>query len=239
MNLGLLTDGHGPQVPGDLGVGSKKTEEILKSLETERGMARLVGFINSEWSGRSPRDQLLTSSLKTHKGSMEVFAKPLWNFKVTVLNLLELGNPGLRRHFQNHPLASTTFNFGPRTCTIPHKDLRNLSFGWCSVTSLGNYDPTKGGHLVLWDLKLIVEFPPYSTIFLPSAIVMHSNTRIQAHETRLSITQYSSAGLFSWFAYENGPKGKAKQSGTWWWDRPRHLFSKLEDVLRQAGARLG
>lgn len=163
---------------------------------------------------------------------METYAPALWNFKLSILNLLELGNKGIKRHYKNHPLAGMTFNFGPKTCTLPHKDLKNLSWGWCSVTSLGNYDPTKGGHLVLWDLRMIVEFPPYSTIFLPSAIVMHSNTGVREDETRLTLTQYCSAGLFSWVAYGNGPKGKLKKSGMFWWDNPRHYFSKMQDLIK-------
>ena len=131
-------------------------------------------------------------------------------------------------------MASTTFNFGPKTCTFPHKDLKNLSWGWCSITSLGSYDPTRGGHLVLWDLKVLVEFPPYSTILIPSAIMMHSNTSIGEDETRLTITQYSSSGLFAWAAYGNVPKKKAKKVMAWW-ERPMHMFSKLDELVRRVG----
>jgi len=164
---------------------------------------------------------------------MQVYAPALWNFKVTILNLLEVGNKGLHRHFFGHPLAATTFNFGPQTATLPHKDLKNLSWGWCSVTSFGTYDPTKGGHLVLWDLNLVVEFPPYSTIFLPSAIVMHSNTGVGEDETRLTVTQYSSGGLFSWVAHGHGPKGESQNSEVYWWDYPMHMFSKIGDLIKQ------
>lgn len=134
-------------------------------------------------------------------------------------------------------MAATTFNFGPRTCTFPHKDLKNLSWGWCSVTSLGSYDPKKGGHLVLWDLKIAVEFPPYSTIFIPSAILLHSNTNIGLDETRLTVTQYSSAGLFGWAAYHNVPK-KASDPDTIsnWWKSPRHMFSKVGEIVERTSS---
>jgi hypothetical protein len=48
----------------------------------------------------------------------------------------------------------------------------------------------------LWDLKLIIRFPPGCTLFIPSALVRHSNTSIQAHEKRFSFTQYTAAGIF-------------------------------------------
>lgn len=68
----------------------------------------------------------------------------------------------------------------------------------CSVAALGSFDPKRGGHLILWDLKLVIEFPPGATILIPSAVLRHSNTSIQAGETRYSFTQYSAGGLFRW-----------------------------------------
>ena len=122
---------------------------------------------------------------------MQVFAPNLWSFSKTILNIFKVQNDGVRRHFPGHPFASTTFNLGPVVTTFPHKDMKNLSWGWCAITSFGDYDPKKGGHLVLWDLKVVLEFPPYSTIFIPSAIVMHSNTTVAEGETRYSVTQYT------------------------------------------------
>jgi hypothetical protein len=113
-------------------------------------------------------------------------------------------NPSLKRNFaaKISVFAAATFNFGPRTVTFPHIDFANLAWGWCAITALGNFDPNKGGHLILWDLKLIIRFPPGSTIFIPSALIRHSNTSIQAHEKRFSFTQYTSAIIFRFV--ENG-----------------------------------
>ncbi|KAJ7206089.1 hypothetical protein GGX14DRAFT_568544 [Mycena pura] len=76
-------------------------------------------------------------------------------------------------------LAAVTFNFGPRTATLPHIDLGNLAWGWCFITTLGWSNPDLGGHLILWDLCLIIWFPPGCSIAIPSAIIRHSNTPIQ------------------------------------------------------------
>jgi hypothetical protein len=94
--------------------------------------------------------------------------------------------------------STATFNFGPRTITLPHIDFGNLAWGWCAITALGWFNPDRGGHLVLWDLKLIIRFPPGSTILIPSAILRHSNTKIQAGERRYSFTQFTPAGIFRW-----------------------------------------
>ncbi|KAJ7058646.1 hypothetical protein C8F01DRAFT_1085757 [Mycena amicta] len=98
--------------------------------------------------------------------------------------------------------ASITLNLGPQTATLPHLDLLNLAWGLCFITALGMFDPLLGGHLVLWDLKLIIEFPPGSTIAIPSALLRHSNTSLQAGEIRYSVTQFSAGGLFRYV--ENG-----------------------------------
>ncbi|KAJ7620521.1 hypothetical protein DFH06DRAFT_1010638, partial [Mycena polygramma] len=37
------------------------------------------------------------------------------------------------------------------------------------------FDPNLGGHLILWDLNLVIRFPPGSSIFIPSALLRHSN----------------------------------------------------------------
>ncbi|KAF8166409.1 hypothetical protein K438DRAFT_2025127 [Mycena galopus ATCC 62051] len=62
----------------------------------------------------------------------------------------------LRWNFAKTVFAACTFNFGPQAITRPHLDYGNLSWGWCAVTALGWFDPDLGGHLILWDLRLII-----------------------------------------------------------------------------------
>ena len=66
------------------------------------------------------------------------------------------------------------------------------------MTSIGDFDPTKGGHLVLWDCKLVIEFPPGSTILIPSAVITHSNVPVAPHKKHFSFTQYTAGVLFRW-----------------------------------------
>ncbi|KAJ7818538.1 hypothetical protein B0H14DRAFT_2601255 [Mycena olivaceomarginata] len=86
--------------------------------------------------------------------------------------------------------------------TFKHRDVCNLPFGWCAIQSLGRFDATKGGHLVLWDLKLVIEFPAGALILLPSATLAHSNVPVADGQERISFTQYTSGGLFRWI--DNG-----------------------------------
>ena len=114
-----------------------------------------------------------------------------------------------------------TFNLGPSTATLEHTDAGNVAYGWCAITALGKYDPTKEGHLILYDLKLIITFPPGSTVLIPSAVFRHGNTPlVETGSYRQSITQYCAGGLFRWTRYgfrtakelaEVDPSGRVRQ----------------------------
>ncbi|KAI0715495.1 hypothetical protein C8T65DRAFT_828681 [Cerioporus squamosus] len=104
----------------------------------------------------------------------------------------------VRRNFSNSVFAGVTFNFGPRACTVPHTDHLNIPTGWCAVVALGDFDPNEGGHLILWDLKLLIRFPHGAIIFLPSALLVHSKTVVPEGQRRYSFTQYTAGGLARW-----------------------------------------
>jgi hypothetical protein len=93
---------------------------------------------------------------------------------------------------------AASFNFGQCTACFKHKDYGNLPFGMCCITALGDFDPMKGGHLVLWECRLVIEFPPGSSILIPSGSIHHSNVSIRPCETRYSMMQYAAGGLFRW-----------------------------------------
>ncbi|RDB25497.1 hypothetical protein Hypma_007803 [Hypsizygus marmoreus] len=114
------------------------------------------------------------------------------------LDALLAQDPTLAPNFHKSVFAAATFNLGPSTVTRPHLDRGNLAWGWCSITALGSFDPDFGGHLVLWDLGLVIRFPAGSTILIPSAVVKHSNVKIRGGDVRCSFTQYTSGGLLRW-----------------------------------------
>ncbi|KIM35213.1 hypothetical protein M413DRAFT_48192, partial [Hebeloma cylindrosporum] len=127
----------------------------------------------------------------------------LWNslvhgYYLRYLKILFEKMPELQRIFERSVFPAAAFNFGPNVWTHKHRDVLNCPFGWCAIQALGRFDPTKGGHLVLWELGLVVEFPPGSLILIPSATLTHSNTPIAEGDVRASFTQYCAGGLF-WF----------------------------------------
>ena len=108
--------------------------------------------------------------------------------------------PRLKRDYDSAigDFPCRTFNLSEQSVSSPHTDQNNLAQGWCSITPLGNFDPRRGGHLVLWDFGLVIQFPPGATALIPSALICHSNATIQPHEVRFSIVQYASGRIFRW-----------------------------------------
>ncbi|KAF7967246.1 hypothetical protein HWV62_35067 [Athelia sp. TMB] len=130
----------------------------------------------------------------------------LYDYYASTMDTLCKHHPHLQRLFRRTVFAASTLNLSPRTVSLDHTDHQNLAFGMCAVTALGSFDPKRGGHLILWDLKLVIEFPPGSTVLIPSALLRHSNTTIRDGEMRYSFTQYTAGGLFRWA--EHGFRGE-------------------------------
>jgi len=92
--------------------------------------------------------------------------------------------------------------FGKNVWCYKHRDVMNCPFGFCAITALGQFDSTKGGNIILWEPKLIIEFPPGSTVLIPSAAITHSNIPVQEGDARVSFTQYCTGGIFRYI--DNG-----------------------------------
>ncbi|KAL0069947.1 hypothetical protein AAF712_002842 [Marasmius tenuissimus] len=170
-----ISYGGGQTEPGNL-VNTRHNEEILQVLRDSPAVQHVAGYA----------DYL-----------MKTYYKDLHTLYTNVQEKLQVDNPGLVQNFANCCFAACTFNFG-KAVTRRHTDYLNLLFGMCAVLPFGNYNYEKGGHLILWDLKLVIQFPPGTIILLPSAMIEHSNVSIGKDERRSSITFYSAAGLFRW-----------------------------------------
>ncbi|KAL1699670.1 hypothetical protein EV121DRAFT_215799 [Schizophyllum commune] len=131
-------------------------------------------------------------------GVTDGWAPKLHTFLRKNRRILRTQKPSLRHNFRASVWSATTVNYGPQTVCLPHKDFANLPWGWCPITAVGNYDYKRGGHLVLWELRLVIEFPPGSTIIIPSGLLTHSNVPVGPNETRYSVTQYTAGALIRW-----------------------------------------
>ena len=130
---------------------------------------------------------------------------------------------GLPENFPNTSVfAAAAFNFGGNVSTFKHRDALNWAFEWCAITALGRFDATRSAQFILWELKLVIDFPHAATVFIPSSVITHSNTPVVEGDDRGSFTQYTAGPIFRWV--ENGcrtekqfkeqdPEGYVKMQG--------------------------
>ncbi|KAK1217089.1 hypothetical protein PQX77_020273 [Marasmius sp. AFHP31] len=173
--------GMGMKKPAVLGQASRTNKDVMAELLEDGDMIRIAGAQSSAFETWSP--DLYTSYAQNKCSLVE-------------------HDPSLHWNFPNSIFAAITINLGPRTVSIDHTDYNNRCDGFCGITPLApatkGFDYRRGGHLILWDLKIVIEFPPGTTILVPSAVLRHSNVAIGKDEERYSVTQYTAGGLFQW-----------------------------------------
>lgn len=185
--------------------GSQRKDALVNSLVSNKSVQRLCNFASSECPS------LLFLSLGTNEASYSdmyaFYGSRNHEYTEQTVNIIrerfdQADNPtlSLRTPYDKAlgVFPCRTFNLARQTVSTPHTDQNNLAQGWCSITPLGNFDHTAGGHLALWNLGLVVQVPPGSTVLIPSSLIVHSNATIQPNEIRYSIVQYASGHLFRW-----------------------------------------
>ncbi|KAI0368254.1 hypothetical protein BV20DRAFT_948588, partial [Pilatotrama ljubarskyi] len=205
------------------------------------GQTRVSNLAHSAWNEGVIRKLLAQPAVRRLAGfgdaAFKLYAPRLHKYYSRTMQALRRYDRTLKPNFKKNVFGSATFNLGPRVVTYVHTDHLNLPAGWCAITALGRFDPTEGGHLLLWDLNLMIEFPPGALVLIPSAILRHSNTTIKPHERRYSFTQYSAGGLFRWV--ECGFKsqstfraegGEFDLSGAQRWERDVGLWSSWDEL---------
>ncbi|KAJ7660343.1 hypothetical protein DFH06DRAFT_989236, partial [Mycena polygramma] len=170
--------GGGQRRPGNL-LNTKINTTICAAMLASWALQRIIGFSDGMFQSYAPN---LHSFYRDQMRLLRRVASYIIPLLPEILTVF----------------AACTFNFGPNAITLPHVDAANLAWGWCCITAFGRFNPDLGGHLILWDLRLVIRFPPGSTIFIPSALLHHSNASIQQGETRYSFTQFTAGGLFRW-----------------------------------------
>lgn len=156
---------------------------------------------------------------------------------------LEKNDLSLKRPFLESIWPAVTFNLGHSVFTRLHRNFNNLIWSMCTIHALGSYDPKKGGHLILWDWKLVIEFPPGCTILIPSAEVAHRNIAVRKDEVLKSFTQYCAGGLIRWLRYGCRTEEQfEKQDWESWrvmktsaakhWEEACGMFSKISELRK-------
>ncbi|KIM35281.1 hypothetical protein M413DRAFT_79567, partial [Hebeloma cylindrosporum] len=175
--------------------------------------------------------------------SLATWAPEMHEYCRIRINQVSERHPSLIKNFPKSVFPTAAFNFR-NVRTYKHRDVLNCPFGWCGITALGRFNPKKGGHLVLQELKLVIEFPPCSTILIPSAMITHCNTPVAEGDIRNLFTQYCAGGLFRYvdngfmidrvLCEKNPAKSKEMEAlKATRWQMGLGLFSTLDDLKRR------
>lgn len=138
----------------------------------------------------------------------------------------------------------------------------NCAYGWCAIQALGDFNHKRGGHLILEDLKLVIEFPSSAVILIPSATLTHANVPVGlsegerepppqasmnlSKEKRASFTQYCPGGLLRYvdngFRTQSSIKRKtkaynemmARRDGRW--EMGISMYWTVEELAKYPGS---
>ncbi|KAK7461781.1 hypothetical protein VKT23_008213 [Stygiomarasmius scandens] len=211
------------------------------------GGQKFPKLFNQEPSNQAILDELLSSEcfqrISGHVSSAFLtWAPKLHHLYAETIAEYQAKDPSFSKNFPGTSFMAATFNFDQQTESVEHLDYFNYIFGWCGITSLGSFDYTKEGHLILWDLKLVIEFPPGTSILIPSCYLRHSNTAVGRDKTRFSFTEYSAGGLFRYS--DDGLRTRVSMSDSERKEREREararvvegidLYSTLDELLNIA-----
>jgi hypothetical protein len=104
------------------------------------------------------------------------------------------------------PYTGMTVNLGgpdeTGVVTRDHVDCMDYTRAPCTLYNFGSNNYRTGGHLILHDAHLLVEFPPGSIISFYSSIMRHANTVVGCKEIRETLALYTAAGLMRYL--QNG-----------------------------------
>lgn len=169
-----------------------------------------------------------------------VFAKyfpDLFDYYDTTMESACTLSPACEYLVKDLPFTSFTLNVGKQSVCNVHVDALNMVAGLCMVIPLGTFDHEKEGHLILHELKLVLELPSGSIILFPSAIISHENVGISPEKERQAFTAYTAASTFQW-AHEafdrvtKRSKSESKEYGDKIWAEGKarfpHLYSFFE-----------
>ena len=170
------------------------TAAVLDDLCGNGDIRRIAG-----WGSSASLAMPFPSAILTRPpGQFAYYFPKVYRYYSSNLRKLFSHHPDLTHNFDNSLFPAATFNMGPETVSLKHADSGNYPAGGCHIHAGGPFDHKRGGHLILFSLKLVIEFPSGSDVIIPSSTLTHGNTPIQPGEMRVSFTQYCSGGLFRW-----------------------------------------
>lgn len=78
--------------------------------------------------------------------------------------------------------------------------------------------------IILWDFKLVLQFPPGAAIIFPSTLIHHSNIWVQRGETHVLVTQYTARVIHCWLEF---PSKKSYLKSRYGYKLARSFFCSI------------
>ncbi|KAF8071454.1 hypothetical protein FPV67DRAFT_1447013 [Lyophyllum atratum] len=170
-----ISFGGGQTEPQNL-VHTREEQQLIDSLLLNDHVERVAAFQSQALGYIAPR---IYEDIAVHLAVLMFAGKKRDQFQA---------------NFSSSVYPAGTFNLGPETVTVLHNDGKNSRYNLCAVTVGGHFDSKRGGHLILYDLKLIIEFPRGSTILIPSALLRHGNTTQQVSQAQAAYDEALALG---------------------------------------------
>jgi hypothetical protein len=190
LNHGIF---HGQGTPRPLNLSNGCRTELLDELCKDPDLCRMAYFADGECD-----PELSNWLLKKTPAAFKAWSPGVYEEIEEKLGRLQAHDPSLSKPFPLSVYPCAAFNFGPQVCCKGHRDASNYPPSWCAIQALGQFNARRGGHLVIKELKIFIQFPAGSTIHLPSALLTHGNTPVEGDEIRISFTQFCPGGLIRW-----------------------------------------
>jgi hypothetical protein len=106
---------------------------------------------------------------------------------------------GLPFHSSIYPAC--TFHFGPQSVSCTQQDMPGFPR---AMSALGDFDDVRGGHLVLVDHDLAIQFPSGTSIVI-SSTTRYRIAAVSAGEHHYTLTQYFPTSLVNYIERNGMP----------------------------------
>lgn len=173
-----------------------------------------------------------SSKLTDDLACVKTYQPLAWARSKTTLQKICAEHPRLEAgRLKNTSFASSTVNIG-RSCTFLHRDSLNKPFHFCAVLALGHFPHESVGQIILWELGVVVDFPPGTVALLPSADITHGNTALGESDGRTSITWYTAGSLFQYSDAGMGTQGELDLHPEKKEEYQRRVRDRTDEALR-------
>jgi hypothetical protein len=172
---------------------------VFFQLFSTLAMKRVVGYGNCKCGWLCNCDQLLIDHVV---GLLEIYCGAAFLALQAQKSELLKHYPTLMYPSDSSVFSAVTFEFGgPHRQNMPSGSPTTYEAAkWSCLTALGKYAPMHGGHIIFWDLGLVVCFPPGATILFLAGLIRYSFVKVRQGEHRHAVLQWAGGGIACWLA---------------------------------------